>query len=40
MIPEQIEVRPAMVRTSTGKADRQALRQEWQNRQNNTFSRS
>jgi amino acid adenylation domain-containing protein len=42
MIPDQIEVRSAIVRTSTGKADRQALRQEWQNRQkpqDNTFSR-
>jgi acyl-coenzyme A synthetase/AMP-(fatty) acid ligase len=41
MIPDQIEVRSAIVRTSTGKADRQALRQEWQNRQkpqDNTFS--
>ncbi len=32
MIPEQIEVRPAMVRTSTGKADRQALYEEWRAR--------
>ncbi len=33
MVPEQIELRSAMVRTSTGKADRQALCQEWQDRQ-------
>ena len=29
MVPEEIEVRAAMVRTSTGKADRQALYEEW-----------
>jgi L-proline---[L-prolyl-carrier protein] ligase len=32
MVPEQIEVRAEMVRTSTGKADRQALRRQWQER--------
>jgi amino acid adenylation domain-containing protein len=32
MVPEQIEIRPSLARTSTGKADRQALRQEWQTR--------
>jgi amino acid adenylation domain-containing protein len=32
MVPEQIEVRAEMARTSTGKADRQALRQQWQER--------
>ncbi len=29
MVPEQIEVRVEMTRTSTGKADRQGLKQEW-----------
>jgi amino acid adenylation domain-containing protein len=33
MVPEQIEVRPEMMRTSTGKADRQALLREWETRQ-------
>jgi amino acid adenylation domain-containing protein len=32
MVPEQIEIRSSLARTSTGKADRQALRQEWQAR--------
>lgn len=32
MLPELIEVRPAFPRTSTGKADRQALIQEWASR--------
>lgn len=30
MVPEQIEIRGTLLRTSTGKADRQALYQEWQ----------
>jgi amino acid adenylation domain-containing protein len=34
MVPEEIEIRVAMVRTSTGKADRQALYQEWRARNN------
>lgn len=32
MVPEQIEVRPAMALTSTGKTDRQLLLREWQSR--------
>ncbi len=31
MVPEDIAIRGSMLRTSTGKADRQALLQEWQN---------
>jgi acyl-CoA synthetase (AMP-forming)/AMP-acid ligase II len=32
MVPENIEIRATIIRTSTGKADRQALYEEWQNR--------
>jgi acyl-CoA synthetase (AMP-forming)/AMP-acid ligase II len=32
MVPEHIEIRTTMIRTSTGKADRQALYEEWQSR--------
>ncbi|HVO61633.1 MAG TPA: amino acid adenylation domain-containing protein [Terriglobales bacterium] len=32
MVPEHIEIRVTMIRTSTGKTDRQALYQEWQSR--------
>lgn len=32
MVPEHIDVRASMIRTSTGKADRQALYEEWQHR--------
>jgi acyl-coenzyme A synthetase/AMP-(fatty) acid ligase len=32
MVPEHIEIRATMIRTSTGKTDRQALCQEWQSR--------
>jgi acyl-coenzyme A synthetase/AMP-(fatty) acid ligase len=32
MIPEEVEVRDALPRTSTGKADRTALRSEWEQR--------
>jgi acyl-CoA synthetase (AMP-forming)/AMP-acid ligase II len=32
MVPEHIEVRGTMTRTSTGKADRQALSEAWQTR--------
>jgi acyl-coenzyme A synthetase/AMP-(fatty) acid ligase len=35
MVPEQIEIRATLIRTSTGKADRQALYQEWQSRHGN-----
>jgi amino acid adenylation domain-containing protein len=32
MVPEQVEVRPTLPRTSTGKADRTGLRAEWEQR--------
>jgi len=32
MVPAQTEIRSEMIRTSTGKADRQALRSEWEER--------
>jgi acyl-CoA synthetase (AMP-forming)/AMP-acid ligase II len=32
MVPEQIDIRETMIRTSTGKADRQSLYEEWQKR--------
>jgi acyl-coenzyme A synthetase/AMP-(fatty) acid ligase len=35
MVPEHIEIRATMIRTSTGKADRQALYEEWQQRSGN-----
>jgi acyl-CoA synthetase (AMP-forming)/AMP-acid ligase II len=32
MVPEQIEIRATLIRTSTGKADRQALCEQWRSR--------
>jgi acyl-coenzyme A synthetase/AMP-(fatty) acid ligase len=30
MVPERIDVRPSLPRTSTGKTDRMALRSDWE----------